>query len=301
MSATTPSAVERAPRFAYFAVFSVVLAAAYGPIVLRGAQLYGLPSLYIIAARLTLSSLVLLPICLTRYRTEYRQLTTRDWLLTMLTGAIFALNLIALLLALEYTSVLITGILRRTSGLWILLIEIAALGVVFTRNIKIGLLLTLIGTIIMTVGGATAITLGTNPLLGAGISLLGAVASAGYMVFGRMLREKLPFLAYSLVLFVSADIVVIIFALVRGVPFTGYDSTAYLWIIAVTIVTQFFGHLAISVSVRHFDATYISLMMNGSILLSGVIAYFQFGEVPAALQFVGLVLVLVGVVLANKK
>jgi drug/metabolite transporter (DMT)-like permease len=104
------------PFRAYLVVLAIIFAASTGPIFIRNAQQAGAPSLYIIAVRLILASLILAPIVLKKHRKQLAGLPLKEWLLVAVSGFFFALNLLLLFLALEFTSVLaIRLFLQETS------------------------------------------------------------------------------------------------------------------------------------------------------------------------------------------
>jgi drug/metabolite transporter (DMT)-like permease len=289
------------PPIAYISILVTIFAAAAGPIYIREAQLAGMPSLYIITARLFLTTVILFPFIWRKNQTNFQKLSPKDWGILLLAGLLFAINLLCLLFALEYTSVVVTAVLRRTSVLWTICLEIAFLGVIFSRKIWAGLIITLFGTIVVGLAGISALQGGSQPLLGAGLALFGALSMGCYMVIGRSFRHRLPTLAYSWLVFLIAGIFTLITTLVTHTPLSGYSLQAYGWVIVVTIVTQFMGHIPINISLRYFPATYLTIVMQSAVVLGGVMAYFRFGEVPSPWQWAGGIAVLVGVTIVSSR
>ena len=282
---------------AWLALIMVIFAAATAPIFIRYAQAEGVPSLSIITLRLFMGTLVLTPIVWRRYRADLKRLGGGDWWLAGGAGFFHALGLLCLFFALEYTSVLVNSVLRRTSPLWTIGLEIVVLHVVFSRQVWLGVLLTLVGSGVVVLGGVEAVSAGTRPLLGAGLSLLNAVTISFYLIIGRKLRTKLPFLAYTWILFASATLVSWVFTVVTNTPLSGFSQLGYVWIVVVTIVAQLMGHLPINFTLRHFPATYLSAMLQISVVASAVIAVFALSEIPSIWQIGGSLLIIVGVLI----
>jgi len=159
-------------------IFTMIFSAAVTPIAIRITQSHGVPSLVIVLIRLWLVSLALLPWIWLRYRREVSSLTARQVLLSGISGFWLALNLLLLFVSLEYTSVLMTSLLRRTTPLWIVLPEILIFGVVFSRRFWLSLPLTIIGVALVGLGGLTAVEAGSDPLLGGRWRLSARSASA---------------------------------------------------------------------------------------------------------------------------
>ena len=296
---TPPQQTLTQPLKAYFILLLVIFAAATSPIVIRNAQLAGVPSLYIIAARLILTSVILAPIVLRKHRLQIRQLPGREWLLIITSGFVFMLNLLFLFVALEYTSVLVTGVMRRTTPLWVIWLEIIFLGAVFTWNIWAGLFLTMVGTVLVAFGSGGAVQAGSNPLLGTSLALVGSVSVGIYLLIGRKFSYSLPVLAYTWLVFTCAALIAILSLILTGTPISGYSLNGYFWIIIVTIITQFLGHIPINVGLRYFHATYISIILQVAVVVSAVLAFVSFNEIPSLWQIVGSAAIMAGVVLVN--
>ncbi|MEM7111593.1 MAG: DMT family transporter [Chloroflexota bacterium] len=299
-TAVSPTPANNAPETAvpmqgYLAATLVILSAATTPIAIRNAQQAGVPSLYMVSVRLITISLVLYPLVRRRHWPALQALDKRDWGLALLSGFFLAANLILLFASLEYTSVLVNGVTRRTTPLWIIWLEIFFLGAAFSWRIWVGLFLALGGAILVAFGSAGAVTPGANPLLGAFLGLLGSVCIGLYMLIGRKLSSQLPSLAYSWIVFAVAAIFATAFAFIRQVPFSGYSPIGYFWVVVVIIIAQFVGHLAINAGLRHFPATTMSIFMQLSVALAAILAAFTLGEIPSLWQLLGSLLIVAGV------
>ena len=287
------------PRHVWLAFSLLLFAAAVGPIVIREAQLVGLPSLYIITMRLWITSAVLTPFVLRSKKAELQALTRRDGLLVLAGGTLLAINLIMLFLALEYTSVLVTTVLRRTSPLWVIWLEIILLGTMFTRRVWIGLALTLIGSLAIAFGSGTAVQAGSQPVLGALLALVGAICIGLYLLTGRSLRRRISTLTYSWLVFMAAALLTLIVSLALRIPFWGYSLEGYMWVLIVTVVSQFLGHISINVGLRYVHATHLSMVMQVAVVLGAVLALVFFGEIPSPLQIGGSIAIIGGVTLVS--
>jgi drug/metabolite transporter (DMT)-like permease len=268
---------------------------AAAPIFIRLAQQEGVPSLSIISMRLILGAVLLTPFALSRHSADIQAMTRRQWLISITAGAIHALGIILLFYGLQYSSILINGVMRRTSPIWSIMIEVAFLGMVFHRRMWLGLLATLVGSFLLVYGTAGAIEPGSAPVWGGILSAGNAVAFSIYLIIGRMVRNELPFLAYTWVLFTSAAVVALIIAIVTQSSFLGYTPLGYFWIVIVTLVSQIIGHLSANYAVRHYSVTYLTVIMQVGVVLAAVVAFFVFGEVPSLLQIIGSIIILGGV------
>jgi drug/metabolite transporter (DMT)-like permease len=121
------------------------------------------------------------------------------------------------------------------------------------------------------------------------------------MIIGRRIRHKLPFIAYTWVLFSSAAIFALIFGAFTQTPLFGFSLMGYVWVIVVAIVAQLLGHLTANYSVRIFPATYVTILLQSSVVISAIIAYIYFGETPTLLQLVGSGIIIFGVSMLRRE
>ena len=280
-------------------ILTMIFSAAVTPIAIRITQSEGVPSLVIVLIRLWLVSLALLPWIWLRYRRELLSLQKRQALLAGISGFWLALNLLLLFVSLEYTSVLMTSLLRRTTPMWIILPEILIFGVVFSRRFWLSVVLTLVGVALVGVGGLSAIEAGSDPLLGGALALIGSFCFGAYLLIGRKLNNDIPPLLYSFLVFFSAALVTTVFVAGSGTQVIGYSAQGYLWTVIVTILAQAMGHLGMNLALQFFTATAMSIFLQIAVVGSAVIALFHFGEVPSLVQIVGSALVIYGVVVAT--
>ena len=102
MSSSSPQSPFVSPFLG--AIFGIT-AASTAAIFIRYAQHEGAPSLVIAACRLTIATLVLAPIALSRRRIELAALTRRELGLALLSGLFLALHFASWISSLEYTTV----------------------------------------------------------------------------------------------------------------------------------------------------------------------------------------------------
>lgn len=299
-TSTTSQQTIVQPRRAYLYVVLVILAAAYAPIVIKEAQQAGIPSLYIIMTRLWLTSMVISPLVWRNHRPVMRQLTNRDWAWALTAGVVMAFSLALLFFSLEYTSVLINSVFRRTSPLWTLLLEMVVLGTAFQKKVWWGVLCALAGSLLVGFSGSAAGG-GSNHLLGGALALINAFSIAAYLLIGRKLSGRLPALPYSWIVFTTAALVTLVMILISGTPLFGYTLYDWWLIFLIAFVAQFLGHLPINAALKYFTATYLNMAMQLSVLVAAVFAFFLLGEVPTFLQVIGSLIILVGVTLVSWK
>lgn len=268
-------------------------------IFIKLAQAQNLPSLLIAAARLVIASVILTPITLRRHMNDIRGLNRREITLALLAGLFLALHFAAWILSFEYTTVLVSVVLVTTSPLWIAIAEVTLLRAHFGRLLIVGLLVGMAGSIIVAIPPDGSLNLGNAPLIGSGLALVGGITVAAYLLIGRNLRARLPLLPYIWLVYTFAALILLILVGLSGIAIGGYTAEGYVWLLALGLIPQLLGHSSFNYALRYFSATYTSIAIELEPVLSAIIAYFVFNEIPNSLQVLGSIIILAGVTVAS--
>ncbi len=277
-----------------------LLAVSTAALFIRFAQAEGVPSLAIAAVRLSLSTLVLLPITFTRHRDAIRALPARAWLLVSVSGFFLAVHFATWITSLEYTTITNSAVFVSASPIFVALIS----GIVLRERIGwmtwLGLLVAIAGSVVIALGDSCAApggcaTLAAGSLLGDGLALAGAAAVAVYLVIGRRLRQSLDLTPYITLTYGAAAITLLLICLVTATPLTGYAPLSYLWLLLLALVPQTIGHTSFNWALKHLPATFVSVVTLGEPILSTVLALAILGEAPTPIKVAGGAIVLLGI------
>ncbi len=278
-----------------------VLAVSTASLFIRFAQADGTPSLVIAAMRLTLAALILTPWTLYRHRPALHALSQRDIALALTSGALLAVHFAAWITSLEHTSVLISVVLVTTNPLWVALFSPLLLGESLNRRTLIGILIAIGGGLLISLNGdSRALLDGANPLLGALLALIGAVAAALYLIIGRRLRASLALVPYVWLCYGAAALFLLLAVLLTGNTITGYRPVVYLWLLLLAIFPQLIGHSSFNYALAHLPVAFVSLVILGEPVGSAILAVIFLQEMPGTAQIVGAALILFAVVFASQ-
>lgn len=295
----------------YVGIAIGIVAVAAASIIVKKAQAEGVPSLIIAAFRLSLASLALSPIALTRCRAELASLDRRDFLLAALGGVFLGAHFASWISSLEYTTVASSVVIVSASPLFVGLFSWMVWRERFGPPLLAGLFITLIGGAVVGLSDACAVTGGqlTCPplaqfaqgraFLGDGLALIGAMAMAGYLLIGRRLRAKLSLISHIFLGYSAAAITLLIAAALGDKPLWGYSAWAYVWMILLALIPQLIGHSAFNWALRYLSATYVSVTILGEPIGSTALAFLLLNETPSSLKLFGGALILGGILLAS--
>ncbi|TVR23402.1 MAG: DMT family transporter [Anaerolineaceae bacterium] len=286
---------------AYGVLLFGIAAISMAAIFIRLAQAEGVPSSIIAGGRLFIAALILTPAVLRKpeYMMQLRGLGRFDLLLVTLSGFFLAMHFMAWVTSLEYTSVLISGVLVTTSPIWVALMEVFILRARLSRMVIAGLILAMTGGLIIGLSGGGALFEGADSVRGALLATTGAITVAAYLIIGRRLRGSVSVTPYIWSVYSIAALIIGIILIISRTPVTGYTVDGYLWVLACGLVPQLLGHSALNYALGYLPATYISLSTQTEPLLSALAAFIIFNEMPAWAQVIGGLVILSGVILAT--
>ena len=270
-----------------------------------------MPSLVIAASRLTIASLVLAPMALTRFRSELRHLTRAEFLLGLLSGIFLALHFATWITSLEYTTVTSSVVLVSTSPLWV-----ALLGSVFLHEkpilfVVIGMILALIGGTVIGLSDACTWQAGLacpsmsdfiqeQAMWGNFLALAGAWTVTGYLLIGRKLRAKMSLVPYIFMVYGMAALVLMVILLGTGTSPFGYTPISYLWMFLLALFPQLIGHSTYNWALRYMPAAFVAVTTLGEPIGSTILAFIILQEQPGWLKIIGGIFILVGIYLASR-
>jgi drug/metabolite transporter (DMT)-like permease len=301
---------------AYLVLAIGILAVSSASILIRIAQ-KETPSLVIAAYRLSIASLVLLPITLRRNGKELRVLSNRQKVSLIFAGFLLALHFATWITSLEFTTVASSVVLVATTPLWVALASPILLKEKISPAIWLGLGFALIGSAMVAASGNCDLTgrhficssnadwwAGRN-LSGNLLALVGAVCAAGYLVIGRRVRPALPLPVYILWVYGVAAAVLIVLAIISGSNLIGFHPSVgsfqvfspWVWIclLGLAFGPQLLGHSSYNWALGYLPAATVSVALLGEPIGTTILAFFILRETPSWIEMAGGGLILLGI------
>jgi drug/metabolite transporter (DMT)-like permease len=280
-------------------------------IMTRYAQAYA-PSLVIAAYRLGLASLVVVPLAVGRYGGALRRLHRGELLLSVTSGAFLAIHFATWITSLEYTTVASSLVLVWTSPLFVALLSPWTLRESISRPVRIGLIISLTGSVLVGLSDACAWRAGIvcppaseflhgRAIFGDMLAVAGAIGGAGYIILGRRLRPSVELIPYISIAYGTAAVLLSAAVGALGLPASGYPLQAYGWFALLALMPQLIAHSTYNWALRYLPAAYVSVALLGEPVGSTILAYLLLGEHPAVLMLAGSALILTGILIASRR
>jgi len=253
------------------------------------------PPIIIAAYRLCLATIFITPVVLTRSGKELTRLNPFQIMLAMFSGIFLALHFALWIASLKYTSVASSVVLVTSSPIFVALVSFWLFKEKLTLLSIAGIAVCILGAVII---GYVNWQTGSIQLLGAILALLGAIVVSGYMIIGRILRQKMGLISYIFITYGTAGIAMLLSALASRLPLVGYSNNIYLMFLLLALVPQVLGHSALNWSLRFASATEITIAVLGEPVIATILAYFILRENPQILEIAGGIIILGGIYLA---
>ncbi|WP_196511304.1 DMT family transporter [Nostoc sp. NZL] len=226
---------------------------------------------------------------------EQQTYTSRDLLLLLGAGILWAATLVFLAWSLTQTSVAISSVLHNLApiftslGVWLLFRQR------FESQFLIGMIIAL--------GGAIAIEfeelqIATDEVQGSFAAIVSAVFLGAYLLIVEKLRTK--FSPSTIQLWICAIAALVIFPILLFTQDQLFPSTlsGWLWVISLALICQVLGHGLLTYSLARFSSVVVSLVHLLEPVFSGIFALVIFSEKLTFSNWIGFAVVLIGLYLA---
>jgi drug/metabolite transporter (DMT)-like permease len=232
---------------------------------------------------------------------ELLTLTRREWMTAATAGVFLALHFASWIASVTLTSVAASVALVATQPVWVALISIAVLRERPAREQWVGIFLAVLGAGIIGLGDRGG---GSDPLLGDGLALAGALLVAVYYVIGRHLRQRIGIWPYVAVVYGFATVTLALASVAAGVNLAEpYATRDWLVFLALALGPMLIGHTGQNWALRFLPAHAVNLTLLGEPVGATLIAFLlpSIAETPTVGTLAGGMLILSGIVLGLRR
>lgn len=294
----------------YLGLAIAIAAVSSASIMIRFAQ-RDFPSLFIAAARLSIACLLLLPFFIRQDKSAILSLERKDYFYLGGAGLFLALHFASWIQSLEMTSVISSVVLVTTTPIWVSLISFYLFRERLNKIFYLGLIIAMAGVAIISVGDGYSLIpcknagldnpcLTSSSLAGNLMALTGAVCAAGYILCGKMVREKLDNLSYVFLVYLVASMALITAWVLTQRNTPEIFRLEFGWVVLVAVIPQLIGHSMINWSLGHLPASYVSLSLLGEPVGSALLALVFLREQPSSMQIWGAIVIILGLFIATQ-
>ncbi|MBM7554385.1 DMT family transporter [Thalassobacillus pellis] len=252
------------------------------------------PASIIANYRLLLAVLIMAPYVFLKNRSEFRQISGRDWLLSSFAGIFLALHFILWFESLNYTSVASSVVLVTLQPIFAFIGTYIFFQERFTAGALLSMVIAITGSAII---GWGDFQISGLALFGDILALIGGMMVTGYFLLGQNLRKRLSLMTYTFVVYGMASAALIVYNLILQHSFTGYPASNWWIFLALAIIPTFFGHTLFNWALKWLSTSTISMSILFEPVGASILAYFILGEVITWSQWLGGTIVIFGLMM----
>ncbi|WP_224449620.1 DMT family transporter [Haloprofundus salilacus] len=255
------------------------------------------PSLVKAFYRVLFTFALVAPVAVARNGGDFARIGRRDLFFAGVSGAALALHFASWFESLNWTSVAASVTLVQAQPLFVAVGAWALLDERVTGRTLVGIGIALVGMVVMSLGDflTGAAVVGTDPLYGNALAVVGAVTAAGYVLAGRSLRQRVALFPYVTVVYGVCAVVLLVLTVARGLPLFDYPAREWLLFAAMALGPGLFGHTVINWALAHLESSVVSVSLLGEPVGSTLLALVLLSQVPTPATLAGGAVVLGGI------
>lgn len=250
------------------------------------------PSLVIATYRLGFSSLFLLPYVLKNNIEEIKGISRKDLFICLISGIFLAFHFATWLESIKYTSITSSTVLVNTHPIFIVIGSLLILKEKVSKKAIMSIIVALIGSTIISLGDSS---LGSNIFYGDLLAVLGGFCVAGYMMIGRIVRQRLSVNSYTFIVYSSCTLTLIILSVITNTSLYPYPKTDWVIFLGLAVFCTILGHSIFNWALEYLSPAFVSTAILGEPVFATIWAIFLFKEIPTSWQILGGCIILLGI------
>jgi drug/metabolite transporter (DMT)-like permease len=283
----------RDSKIAYLALALGVFCIGTSAIFVKVASVPGTVSAFY---RVFFAGLALLPLRLSQRKLTFP--SSKDLALIGFSGLAFAGDLVLWNTSILLTSAAAATLLANNSPLWVGLGAMLIFREKLSLKYWLGLSIALIGMAIIVGGNAIQeLRFNIGDLLAIGASFF----YAAYMLITQKARTRIDTLTLNLLTMSACVIILLPIILLFKHPLAGFTTQTWQALIALGLVPQCIGWLAINYAMGHLPAARVSVTLLGQSVVTAILGIIFLSEGLSLADIAGGIMVLVGIYLVNQR
>ena len=216
---------------------------------------------------------------------------------TIYAGILLGIHFALFFQAIKTTNIANATFLGTLAPFFTLLIEIYFLKRDYHKKILLGLLFTLLGSIIIF---SYDLNLQSTYTLGNIYAILCSICLAIAFIIAEKVRKNENTIVYTRTLYLSAACTLLFIACIVDESLIQYSYNEYLGLLFLGIVPTIIGHNSIYYAVKYVSPTIVAAFPLGEPVIATILAFFIFHEIITINIFVGGIITLLGLILISQ-
>lgn len=277
----------------YLILFAGVFALSTSAIFVKTAAA---PSSVTALYRLFFAGAVLFPFFLFRKdsHAEMKTIRPKQWLQIISAGACLALHYVLWFESLNYTSTASSIVLVCLQPFFSLGLERFVSKKRICPTALIGCAVALCGSVIIGFGD---FQISGKSLFGDVLAFVAAGVIALYFFVGQSVRKEISAVTYSVWSYFASAAVLVVYALLRGDALVGYSLQTWGSFVGLAVIATIGGQFVFNLLLKNVPASAVTMSILGEPIGTCILAYFLLGETIAPRQFLGIGIIMLGMVL----
>lgn len=278
------------PDMSYAGLILGVLALSASAIFVRIANA---PSSVIAFYRLLITGIVLLPFLLfvKSNRDELKTINAKKYGLFALSGLLLAVHYVMWFESLRFTSTSSATVLVALQPLFSILWAFIFLHEKAAKSSLVGCIIAIIGSAVI---GWGDLGISMMALFGDVLAVVAAGIISLYFLVGQVVRRDTGVVTYSVFSYFSSSVLLALYILIMGDSFTGYNAVTWGAFLGLALISTIGGQFIFNILLKKLSATAVSMSILGEPIGTCILAYFILSERIVLRQFVGIVIILIG-------
>lgn len=252
------------------------------------------PTLVLAAYRKTIVTILLLPSILLHHKAELRRLHIKTLLWCLLAGVFLAIHFFTYFMSVKYTTITASNVLAGTEIVFVSLFMYFSGKETYQRMCKIGIVLALIGSVLVSVTGSN------NPAVNAPLGNICGILCAGmlaaYSLVGtKIRRENISNTLFTFLAYGASAVVLNVLVACSGYRFFGYGKINLLIAFGMAVLCSLMSHSLYTWSLGFISPTLLAIFKILAPIPTAVLGFLVFREVPTGNQVVGGIIVILGI------
>jgi drug/metabolite transporter (DMT)-like permease len=292
--------VDQYPRVKVLAALAAgLIAFGFAPILVRFAP--ETSPLVLVVYRTVSAALVLLPVWLWTRSKEQRSGKTNERLWIILSGVCLGLHFTFWISSLYYTSVASASVLVTIHPIIMISIERLWFKRSFAKTTWIGVIMAFSGSVLLGITDSQIEQPFADPLFGNSLAFMAALVFVVYLLIGQKVRQKRAWIDYVFPVYFYTAVTCVFIALAFGKNLLDI-TTSGVWVgVGLALGPQILGHGSMNFAVKYISPTLLSTIVLVEPLLSSILAFFIFAELPPIASIFAMIIILTGVGLSWRR